>query len=228
VIYYLHLTDYQKKKIMSTIIDELAKVTSMIRKTVPNIDDAIVDYVIGYLDETPSLVDSEDAIGDFIRPILLDAGGEEKAIQKLCDKLSELFIKVNESTNKISNNRLAKLEQPVNMLSQEAISATARIAPQSVDLEAVSGRKVSTRVDTKKLEKAEAKIKAKLEKRVRKTNYEASKLIQKKDQDAEFYMKVNPILDYTTTKGKVKDVKIENFDISFGGKRILTNANLTL
>ncbi|CAH1758416.1 7783_t:CDS:10 [Entrophospora sp. SA101] len=213
---------------MSTIIDELAKVTSMIRKTVPNIDDAIVDYVIGYLDETPSLVDSEDAIGDFIRPILLDAGGEEKAIQKLCDKLSELFIKVNESTNKISNNRLAKLEQPVNMLSQEAISATARIAPQSVDLEAVSGRKVSTRVDTKKLEKAEAKIKAKLEKRVRKTNYEASKLIQKKDQDAEFYMKVNPILDYTTTKGKVKDVKIENFDISFGGKRILTNANLTL
>ncbi|CAG8611873.1 7910_t:CDS:2, partial [Paraglomus occultum] len=81
--------------------------------------------------------------------------------------------------------------------------------------------------DTRRLEKAEAKIKAKLEKRERRSNYEASKLLQKKD-DAEFLMKVNPILDYTSTRGKVKDVKVENFDISFAGRRILTNADLTL
>ena len=47
-------------------------------------------------------------------------------------------------------------------------------------------------------------------------------------QANEAFLAVNPILDYTTTKGKVKDIKIENFDISFSGKRILTNASLTL
>ncbi|CAG8437092.1 2271_t:CDS:2 [Funneliformis mosseae] len=203
----------------------LTKVSQLIRQSIPDVDDAIVEYVLGYLDEAPSAVDGEDAIGDFIQPILLDACGDEKRIQQLCEKLSNLLIK-NEN-DQPNNNVLAKLKQPVNMLSHNSISATARLVSSSVDLEAVSGRKVNTRVDTKKLEKAEAKLKAKIEKRERRTNYEASKLINK-NADNEFYMQVNPILDYTSTKGKVKDVKIENFDISFGGKRILTNANLTL
>ncbi|CAG8521892.1 5413_t:CDS:10 [Acaulospora morrowiae] len=206
------------------------KVTKLIRQSVPNIDDAIVDYVVGYLDENSSLADGEDVISDFVRPILVDAGGDEARIQKLCEKLAELFAQVSKgSKNDISKGSgLNKLEQPVNMLSKNSISATAGLVSQAIDLEAVSGRKLGTRVDTKKLEKAEAKIKSKIEKRERRSNYESSKLLSKKNNDAEFYMKVNPILDYTTTKGKLKDVKIENFDISFGGKRILTNATLTL
>jgi ATP-binding cassette, subfamily F, member 3 len=210
---------------MAMVADtDLGKVSQLIRQSIPNVDDAIVEYVVGYLDETPSVVDGEDAISDFIRPILLDAGGDEEGIHQLCEKLSKLFAKVSDKPN---TNGLAKLEQPVNMLTSNSISATARLATSSIDLEAVSGRKVSTRVDTKKLEKAEAKIKAKMEKRERRSNYEASKLINK-NTDNEFFMRVNPILDYTSTKGKVKDVKVENFDISFGGKRILTNTNLTL
>ncbi|RHZ54525.1 hypothetical protein Glove_426g70 [Diversispora epigaea] len=208
---------------------DLVKLTKLIRKSVPNIDDAIVDYVIGYLDETPSLADGEDVISDFVRPILIDAGGDEERIHELCENLSEVFARVSEK-NLVNNSKtqgLNKLEQPVNMLSKNSISATVGLVSQNVDLEAVNGRKVGTRVDTKKLEKAEAKIKAKIEKRERRSNYESSKLISKND-DAEFYMQVNPILDYTSTKGKVKDVKIENFDISFGGKKILTNATLTL
>lgn len=203
---------------------DLGNASQLIRQSIPDIDDAIIEYVVGYLDETPSLADGEDAISDFIRPILLDAGGDEEGIHQLCEKLSKLFAKVND---KPSTNGLAKLEQPVNMLTSNSISATARLVNSSIDLEAVSGRKVGTRVDTKKLEKAEAKIKAKIEKRERRSNYEASKLINK-NADNEFYMQVNPILDYTSTKGKVKDVKIENFDISFGGKVILSNATLTL
>ncbi|CAG8770467.1 17024_t:CDS:2 [Gigaspora margarita] len=206
---------------------DLSNVSDLIKQSVPNIDDAIVEYVVGYLNETKSGTDGEDAITDFVRPILVDAGGEEERIQKLCEKLSELFVQENASNNNSNNQGLNKLEQPVNMLTTKFISATAGLAAQNVDLEAVSGRKISTRVDTKKLEKAEAKIKSKIEKRERRSNYEASKLLSKKNND-EFLMQVNPILDYTTTKGKLKDVKVENFDISFGGKRILTNANLSL
>ncbi|CAG8457753.1 10749_t:CDS:2 [Ambispora leptoticha] len=205
---------------------ELAKVNQLIRSSIPDIDDAIVDYVVGYLDEVPSIGEDEDAIADFVRPLLVDAAGDSSNIEILCEQLTELFANAYQTNTKTPQG-LNKLAQPINMLSRDSVSATSRLVNQSIDLEAVSGRKVETRVDTKRLEKAEAKIKAKLEKRERRSNYEASKLINKKN-DAEFYIQVNPILDYTSTKGKIKDVKIENFDISFAGKRILTNANLSL
>ncbi|CAG8433207.1 519_t:CDS:2 [Ambispora gerdemannii] len=205
---------------------ELEKVNQLIRSSIPDIDDAIVEYVVGYLDEIPSIGDDEDAITDFVRPLLVDAAGDSNNIETLCEQLTELFANAHQTSTKTPQG-LNKLAQPINMLSRDSVSATSRLVNQSIDLEAVSGRKIETRVDTKRLEKAEAKIKAKLEKRERRSNYEASKLINKKN-DAEFYIQVNPILDYTSTKGKIKDVKIENFDISFAGKRILTNSNLTL
>ncbi|KAJ2841386.1 ATP-binding cassette, regulator of translational elongation, partial [Coemansia erecta] len=57
----------------------------------------------------------------------------------------------------------------------------------------------------------------------------ASKLINENPlDDDDLLMKVNPVIDYTSTRDKIKDVKINNFDISYAGKRILTNADLHL
>jgi ATP-binding cassette subfamily F protein 3 len=129
---------------------------------------------------------------------------------------------------------LNKLAQPINMASQSHISATATLMKENVDLQSVRGRTIQSQVDASKLKKAEAKIAAKMAKRQAKSNmaidYEASKLIHDSEQKAleEAYKMYNPILDYTSTKGKSKDIKLENFDISFAGKRILTDANLTL
>ncbi|CAG8850413.1 718_t:CDS:1, partial [Racocetra persica] len=64
---------------------DLTNVTNLIRQSVPNIDDTIVEYIVGYLNETQSGGDGEDVITDFVRPILVDAGGEEERIQKLCE-----------------------------------------------------------------------------------------------------------------------------------------------
>ncbi|KAJ1881553.1 ATP-binding cassette, regulator of translational elongation, partial [Coemansia sp. S17] len=41
-------------------------------------------------------------------------------------------------------------------------------------------------------------------------------------------MRVNPILDYTLSRDKIKDVKLDGFDISYAGKRILTNSSVHL
>jgi ATP-binding cassette subfamily F protein 3 len=55
------------------------------------------------------------------------------------------------------------------------------------------------------------------EKNNTKVEYEASRLL---DEQKGFAGRLyNPILDYTTTKGKNKDIKIENLDISFAGRR---------
>ncbi|KAF9582313.1 hypothetical protein BGW38_000362 [Lunasporangiospora selenospora] len=208
--------------------DELAK---LVRGCVPDADDAIIDYLAGYLDDSSAFGDDDDdVINDFVRPMLETAGGEDGAVDRLCSRLQGLFESQSKNTSAgqgEGSSGVAKLlEKPVHMLSQDALSATAKIGSRSVDLEAVSGRRVLSQVDTRRLEKAEAKIAAKRERRSARVEYAASKLLEKKDD--EDYMAVNPILDYTSTRGKLKDVKLENFDISFAGKRILTNANLTL
>lgn len=101
-----------------------------------------------------------------------------------------------------------------------------------VDLDSVTGRKVETRVDVKKLEKAERKIRAKWEKRANvagRANYESSKLIEQNDQKAyeDFFMSVNP-LQMGSGRGKSRDIKIDGIDLFFAGNRLLTDASLTL
>lgn len=214
---------------VATVLSK-SEMSQMVRECVPDADDAIIDYIVGYLDENSSLGDEEDAITEFVRPLLEDAGGEQAAIDRLCNKFQTLFesqAKERSTSQSVGSDGLAKLlEKPVHMLSQNSVSATGKIGARAVDLEAISGRKILSQVDTKKLEKAEAKIAAKMAKRTARVEYAASKLLDKKEEVD--YQAVNPILDYTSTKGKLKDVKLENFDISFAGKRILTNANLTL
>lgn len=215
---------------MAATVPSKAEMSRMVRECVPEADEAIIEYITGYLDENSTLGDDSDAISEFVRPLLEDAGGDPEAIEALCNRFQSLFdsqAKEHKSSQSIGSDGLTKLlEKPVHMLSQDAVSATGKIGARSVDLEAISGRKVLSQVDTKKLEKAEAKIAAKMAKRAARVEYAASKLLDKKDEID--LMAVNPILDYTTTKGKIKDVKLENFDISFAGKRILSSANLTL
>ncbi|CAO3659621.1 unnamed protein product [Rhizopus microsporus] len=200
----------------------------LIRKAVPEADEAIIEYIDGYLREN-DFEDDEDAIADFVKPIWIDAGGEEDKIDELCEHLSSLL-----QANKKSGAKkgLSKLERSVNMSQQNSLSATVNLTRGSADLEHVSGRRVQLQVNQEKLRKAEAKIAAKIAKRQEKSNlkveYEASRLLNEQKALQEQYKLYNPILDYTTTKGKNKDIKIENFDISFAGRRILTDANLTL
>ncbi|OZJ01961.1 hypothetical protein BZG36_05130 [Bifiguratus adelaidae] len=210
------------------------QVSRWVREAVPDADDVVVDYVVGYLDDSSLQYhdDEEQPLEDFVKPILIDVGGEVDQIETLCARLAD-FLQLDRKGQR--SHGLTKLDKSVNIGAQAQLSATAKLMNRNVTLDSINGRQVSSQVDADKLAKAEAKIASKMAKRVAKSNmsvnYEASRLLQQQnDQKAleEAYRAFNPILDYTSTKGKVKDVKIENFDISFAGKRILTNANLTL
>ena len=95
-----------------------------------------------------------------------------------------------------------------------------------VELDSVNKGQAS-RVDLGKLAKAEAKIKAKIEKRERGKKadlYQGSKLIdmQKKQQSyEEMFMAVNPLDMSGNAKGKSKDIHLSNIDVNFGSNRIL-------
>ncbi|PWA03031.1 hypothetical protein BB558_000826 [Smittium angustum] len=198
-------------------------------------DETVIEYVSGSVIDSLSNESPEDdleIVNDLVRPFLEESGNVNIDIDELCERI-QIFI--SETKQKIQNSQtkkssgLTKLDMPMNMnANQIQINMRSKMiqSGQRSDLSHAKGRNIASRVDTKKLKKAELKIAAKMEKRELKANYEASKLIEN-DED-EFLMQVNPILDYTESKGRIKDISVENFDISFGGKRILTNSNLKL
>lgn len=213
-----------------------------IRAILPNIDPVISDYSVGYLTHASSWAnqDKEDPMIEAaatITELLLSASGEpegklQEKIRQLVDKWVDKYAAANGSSReKRGPAAIKRLDQTIQVGSQRNISSTLAVATVGVDLESANVRKVESKVDKKKLEKAERKIAAKQMKKTFKTvEYEASKLISQPETTQsyeEFYMAVNP-LQMGSTQGKTKDVKIDNVDVSIGGSRILTDTTLTL
>ena len=215
-----------------------------IRAVLPNIDPVLSDYSVGYLNHASTLwSDEEDAAGpspldeaaSAIRDILLSASGEtdpelEEKINNLVQKWVEKYTEANggERTGPLA---VKRLDQTIQVSSQRNMSSTLAVASGGVDLESANARKVESKVDRKKLEKAERKIAAKQQKKTYKTvEYEASRLLEQPDSTQsyeEFYMAVNP-LQLGAGTNKTKDITMDNIDVSIGGLRILTDTNLTL
>jgi ATP-binding cassette subfamily F protein 3 len=125
-----------------------------------------------------------------------------------------------------------KLEQAINVGAQRNMSSTLGLTSNAVDLESANARKMESKVDKKKLEKAERKIRAKQDKKTMKNvTYEASRLLNQPDEAMsyeEFFMAVNPLQLGSDSQAKSKDIKLDNIDISISGLRILTDAAFTL
>ena len=219
-----------------------------IRTQIPNIDPLLSEYSVGYLTHastnftaqdvdpaTPSPL--EEAIST-ITALLISASGDfssqnQTTIHNLVDK----FVSKLSAADGIDGERrqmasgARKLDQTIQVGAQRNMSSTLGLAGRGVDLESANARKVESRVDRKKLEKAERKIRAKQDKKVMKNvEYETSRLLeQATDAQSyeEFYMAVNP-LQLGEAASKSKDIKVDSIDVAIGGKRILTDTNLTL
>lgn len=217
-----------------------------IAQQIPNIDPTISEYSVGYLnhaarqyfseaEESNPLVDALEAVTE----MLVSASGDFSdqnaiAIRNLVEK----FITRLNDANAIDGERrqmpfaAKKLDQTIQVSSQRNISSTLGLSNGAVDLEATAGRKIESKVDKKKLEKAERKIRAKQDKKIMKNvEYEASRLLDQPTEAQsyeEFYMQVNPLQLGADAQSKSKDIKVDGFDISIGGKRILTDTSLTL
>ncbi|PKX93202.1 putative AAA family ATPase GCN20 [Aspergillus novofumigatus IBT 16806] len=213
---------------------------------IPGLDRVISEYSVGYLTHASNAY-VEDAnapsplseAADMVTELLVSASGDfseqnEKAIRNLVEK----FISSLSSSDGVDAERrqmpftAKKLDQAIHVGSQRNMSSTLGLAGGNVDLESANSRKVESRVDRKKLEKAERKIRAKQEKKQMKTvQYEASRLLNQPDSTLsyeEFFMAVNPLQLGSDSQSKSKDIKIDSIDISVGGLRILTDASLTL
>ncbi|RWA14797.1 hypothetical protein EKO27_g291 [Xylaria grammica] len=218
-----------------------------IRAALPDIDPVVSEYSVGYLRHASTAWIGEDEASDLsplaeaastITELLISAAGNVESAAQL-DKIRALVAKwvdKYEEANGGSGERhgpsVKRLDQAFQVGSQRNMSSTLAVATGSVDLESANTRKVESKVDRKKLEKAERKIAAKQNKKqFKNVEYEASRLLNQPESQSyeEFYMAVNPLqLGPGGGTAKTKDIKIENADVSIGGTRILTDTDLTL
>ncbi|CEO61154.1 ABC transporter ATP-binding protein [Penicillium brasilianum] len=213
---------------------------------IPGLDHVISEYSVGYLTHASNLY-VEDAnaqsplseAAETVTELLVSASGDFSTKNRdAISGLVEKFITSLSSANGVDSERrqmpltAKKLDQAINVGTQRNMSSTLGLSGTNVDLESANARKVESRVDKKKLEKAERKIRAKQEKKQMKTvQYEASRLLNQPDETMsyeEFFMAVNPLQLGSDSQSKSKDIKLDNLDISIGGQRILTDAALTL
>lgn len=222
----------------------MASIGSQVRKAASTIDPIVTEYAVGYFNHLSKA--TFDAVQskqlnlpkevEFVHDLLLNAGASKDAVDKLAENvLNDLSLQLKENQAKLEiTGDTSKRLLDINVLQlhneKANINTSLNLLGVNNDIEH-TGRKMETRVDLKKLAKAEQKIAKKVAKRNNKfVKYEASKLIdQQKEEDYDsFFLKINP-LDFGSGAGKSKDIKIDSFDLYVGdGQRILSDAQLTL
>ncbi|KAH8101533.1 P-loop containing nucleoside triphosphate hydrolase protein [Cristinia sonorae] len=209
-----------------------------IRDHLPGMEEIVVQYLSGYLMDMDEAAEDEDVL-EITRMILESAlpstsrsSGNtqlDKLIQRLGHLLAEPLQKRAEKNQSGRANGLVRLDKVVDLSKASVMSSTIALG-EGVDLESINKGKAS-RVDVKKLEKQEAKLRAKIEKRSRRDLYEGSKLLdQHKKQQSyeEMFMKINPLDAAAASKNKSKDIHLPSIDVNFASNRILSGASLTL
>ncbi|TQV97429.1 hypothetical protein V2A60_006820 [Cordyceps javanica] len=218
-----------------------------IKAAIPNIDPVISEYSVGYLNHA-SLAWSDDSgegaeaasplaeAAHAITELLVSASEQsddsfQGKIKALVEKWVEKYAAAN-GGERHGPLAIRRLDQTIQVSTQRNMSSTLAVASGGVDLESANVRKVESKVDRKKLEKAERKIAAKQQKKQYKNvEYEASRLLDQADPAQsyeEFYMAVNPLQIGNASANKTKDIKLDNIDVSIGAQRILTDTTLTL
>ncbi|TVY23162.1 Protein GCN20 [Lachnellula hyalina] len=220
-----------------------------IKSFLPGIDPVISEYSVGYLTHASNAyVPESESTGPSpleeaaasITALLVSASGDpspenEAKIAQLVDKWVQKFSAFAADGQRMQVSSAAKrLDQAIQVGTQRNMSSTLGVSTGGVDLESNNTRKIESKVDRKKLEKAEKKIAAKQSKKTFKAvEYEASRLLnQPEDAQSyeEFFMAVNPLQLGSNALGqaKSKDIKLDGIDVTIGGLRILTDTNLTL
>jgi ATP-binding cassette, subfamily F, member 3 len=170
---------------------------------------------LGYFED-----DSNDfsrlGIYEFFQPILESADINDSEIEDICDQLGSLNVNQKSTEN-------IKLEEKIQM--DSGSSSGVNISRQRIgDIRhGMSNRgPAQTTVDQKKLRNQERKIE---ENRKARGTYNGEVIPEWNPEKAPS-MVVNQAKRAPDTKSK--DIKVEDFDIQFAGKKILQNANLTL
>lgn len=213
--------------------------SAVLTKALPNLDPPILSYLAGYIDDPTAHLESNAVILETVSSILSSylavSGGADK-VRAICDDLQALLPEEKNVTDDdlASANGPLRLDKVIEMNKMGTLNTRGHNALTGGNVDVATGSVArATTIDIKKLEKQEAKTRAKLAKRAQRDLYESSNLVeqakrqQELDNYEEMFTTVNT-LESVGNKGKNKDINLPNIDLNFGSNRILTGATLTL
>ncbi|XP_072544831.1 ATP-binding cassette sub-family F member 3 [Salminus brasiliensis] len=202
----------------------MATYVDILKSEFPEIDTEVFDYITGVLDSGGSDFEDGEEVFDAIGGVLQEVAAEknEDDVRDICLQLFNTL----KLTNCHSNPRQVLLDAPV-QLSQISVESAASATNDVQGIWMVK-RNQSTTVDAKKLEKAEAKLRAKHERRNEKDSQKPSNpLVLEEASASQASSKKESRVDLSG-KNRSYDVRIENFDVSFGERSLLQGAELCL
>ncbi|KAL6104886.1 ATP-binding cassette sub-family F member 3 [Pungitius pungitius] len=202
----------------------MATYVDILKSEFPEIDTEVFNYITGVLDSCGGDFEDGDevyeAVGGVLQEVSADSKNEDD-VREICFQMFNT-LKLN---NHHGTQRQVLLDAPV-QLSQ--ISAENVCAAEDVQGIWMMKRGQNTTVDAKKLEKAEAKLKAKHDRRNEKDCLKpAAPLMLEEASASQASSKKDNRVDQSG-KNRSYDIRIENFDVSFGERCLLQGAELSL
>lgn len=200
-----------------------------IKTEFPSIDIEMFQYIEGVLQNgIEDFHDSEDifeAIGEVLQEI---ANKTESDIRGICSKLLN-FMRPHSNDNVIRNGHTKILDAPVHLASMAADLEDNDMEIKSIW---VNSRDDSLKVDKKKLEKAQAKLQQKQDKRTEQVvkGVGTMSVVNSKMDAATASQVTSKKEAKLEAKGnnRAQDIRIENFDVAYGDRILLQNTDVTL
>uniref|UniRef100_A0AAY4B9H5 ATP-binding cassette sub-family F member 3 n=2 Tax=Denticeps clupeoides TaxID=299321 RepID=A0AAY4B9H5_9TELE len=202
----------------------MAAYVEILKSEFPEIDSEVFEYITGVLDSGATDFEDEEEVFDAIGGVLQEVSPDSKNEDDIRDICLQLFntLKLN---NCHSGQKQVLLDAPVQLsqISSDTVSAATEV--QGIWM---VKRPQNTTVDAKKLEKAEAKLKAKNEKRNEKDSQKSSGPVVLEEASASQASSKKESRVDISGKNRSYDIRIENFDVSFGERSLLQGAELSL
>ncbi|XP_066477885.1 ATP-binding cassette sub-family F member 3 isoform X1 [Tiliqua scincoides] len=201
-----------------------ASCAEILRREFPELDGEMFDYVTGVLHSGSSDFESVDdlfeAVGELLQDVSRDSKDDED-IRAICQRMYNTLHLESENSQ---GNRQVLLDTPIQL------SKITNSYDSSLDLlpGLLLKRDPSSIVNVKKLEKAEARLKAKQSKKQERDSVKSGNPLVLEEASASQAASKKETRLETSGKNKSYDVRIENFDVSFGERVLLTGADLNL
>ncbi|XP_035190083.1 ATP-binding cassette sub-family F member 3 [Oxyura jamaicensis] len=202
----------------------MASCADILRSEFPELDGEVFAYVTGILHSSGADFESVDelveAVGELLQEVSRD-GKDEGAVREVCQRL---FNALQLDEGRAQRCSQVLLDSPI-QLSQitDGYDASVDLLPGLL-----LKRGQASMVDAKKLEKAEAKLKAKQDRRMERDSTKSSGPLVLEEATASQAASKKETRMESSGKNKSYDVRIENFDVSFGERVLLTGADLNL
>ncbi|XP_061683482.1 ATP-binding cassette sub-family F member 3 [Syngnathoides biaculeatus] len=203
-----------------------ATYVEILRSEFPDIDSELFDYITGVLDGCGADFEDGEEVFEAVGGVLQEVSADSKNEDDVRDICLQMFNTLQLSRRPgPPSQRQVLLDAPV-QLSQMSMDTTS--ANNDVQGIWMMKRPQNTMVDAKKLEKAEAKLKAKHERRNEKDLQKASIPLVLEEASASQASSKKEGRAEQAGKNRSYDIRIENFDVSFGERCLLQGAELSL